>query len=146
MVIAERGHPHSATTTSYNRFGNTWTSNVPQYYVGETPSTKGNNSAGGVDFQYKGNGTGLKCEEFVWASGNLLIASSLSSSTGSIPYIYGIQGIAYPGNSATTSSSTDLFIDFDPTNYTWSSGIGKGEIGDVDTFDADGCFCLKKQK
>ena len=141
MIIAERGAPHSAISTSYNRIGTSWISNVSQYFVGETPGYFGKNSAGGVDFQYKGNDKGINCEEFVWASGNLLIASGSATATS---YIYGIQGIAYPGNNSTTSSSTDLFIDFDNPNYTWNTGIGKGEIGDVDSFDADGCFCVKK--
>lgn len=140
MIIAERGRAHEAISTSYNRSGTVWISNLfSHYYVGGLAN--GRNSAGGADFQYEGDDRGIKCKEFVWVSGNYMVANALPGSI-----LYGIQGIKYSGNSFLTSKSTDWFIDFDPPLYIWNHNLnrGKGEIGDVDTFDADACFCLKK--
>ena len=145
ILLAERGDPHSSISFSYNLSNKSWVF-YKQYAVGghSTLYKNPNNSAGGVDFGYRGDdNTSVKnCEEFVWSTGNLLFANSITGTPQ--PYLYGLQGINYSGNILSTSPSTDLFIDFDTPNYTWNTGIGKGEIGDVDVIDANGCFCVIK--
>ena len=145
ILLAERGDPHSSISFSYNLSNTSWVF-YKQYAVGghSTLYKNPNNSAGGVDFGYRGDdNTSVKnCEEFVWSTGNLLFANSITGTPQ--PYLYGLQGINYSGNILSTSPSTDLFIDFDTPNYTWNTGIGKGEIGDVDVIDANGCFCVIK--
>lgn len=133
IILAERGDPHNAMAYSYNRSGSSWNSNT-QYFVG---GFTGKNSAGGVDFAFVGDDkTPVKCEEFIWASGNYLEAISVTSGR-----VYGLQGIKYSGNILATAPSTDLFIDYNPPIYNFAQ---KGDIGDVDVFDADLCSCISK--
>ena len=49
------------------------------------------------------------CEEFVWSTGNLLFANSITGTPQ--PYLYGLQGINYSGNILSTSPSTKASID-----------------------------------
>lgn len=137
MIFAERKEPHNAMVLSYNRLSNSWVSNT-QYNVG---MSNGKNSAGGVDFSYKGDDKSpiQACDEFIWATGNALYNAQGQA-------VYGMQGIKYSGNSLSTYSTTDLFIDYDQVNpYVWSSAIGKNDIGDVDVIDANNCFCVIKK-
>lgn len=133
MILAERGDPHNAMSFSYNKIGSSWNSNT-QYFVG---GFTGKNAAGGVDFAFVGDDkTPVKCEEFIWASGNYLEAASVSPGR-----VYGLQGIKYAGNTLTSAPSSDLFVDYNPPIYNFAQ---KGDIGDVDVFDADTCSCISK--
>lgn len=146
IILAERGHPHSATTFSYNRGPSSWLTHKT-YIVGQ--HTVGKNSAGGVAFGYRGDdkNANMGCQQFVWASGNAMIPATMPAPVppATYAYIYGIQGINYAGNTFSSSPINDLFIDFDPLNYRWDFGIGKGEIGDVDVFDSNSCYCVMKK-
>jgi hypothetical protein len=135
VILAERGDPHNAISFSYNKIGNSWVSNT-QYFVG---GFTGKNSAGGVDFAYKSDEKGgvKDCDDFIWNSGNYLEAKGVTTGR-----VYGLQGIKYTGNTLVGASSTDLFIDYNPPTYNFAP---KGDIGDVDVIDANGCFCISKK-
>lgn len=136
LLMAERGDPHNSIVVSYTKSGTGWVANY-QYFVG---GFTGKNSAGGIDFAYEGDDKTpiQKCSEMFWASGNYLEASSILGSGRA----YGLQGIKYAGNTYPASQTTDLYIDYNPPVYNFSP---KGDIGDVDVFDANSCFCIKKR-
>jgi hypothetical protein len=141
VILAERGEPHNAISFSYNKIGNAWVSNT-QYFVG---ALTGKNSAGGVDFAYKSDEKGgvKDCDDFIWNSGNYLDPVKIFSPTANpTNKVYGLQGIKYTGNTFAGATSTDLYIDYNPPIYNYTS---KGHIGDVDVIDANGCFCISKK-
>lgn len=137
VVLAERGNPHDAISFSYNKVGNNWVSNT-QYSVG---ANNGKNSAGGVDFTYLSDEkSGVKeCDGLIWNSGNLMNPQGVTTG---LKIVYGLQGIKYTGNTLAGSVSTDLFIDYNSPTYDF---VPKGDIGDVDVIDANGCFCIVKK-
>jgi hypothetical protein len=134
MIFCERGSPHDARTISYNLSAGTWSFHK-QYFIGGFVAFDGENSAGGVDFAYGGDGN-LDCSEFIWASGNYMDARNTTNK------IYGIEGVDYNGNNSITTpqpnanQDTDYFIDFNGVLGT----TDKGNIGDVEVFDANECF------
>lgn len=129
LLIAERGDPHQALAFSYSMPSTTWTLNQI-YFVG---SSVGQNSAGGLDFAYT-EADGHKsesCDEFFWVSGNYMDARNSTSGK-----IYGMEGISYSGNNASSASidpnmDTDLFIDY--------GAPFKSSLGDVEVFDCTVC-------
>lgn len=139
MLIAERTGPHSSKVMSYNK-GGSWNYNL-QYFVGANAGADGENSAGGVDFyptEQDGDISAF-CDESFWATGNYM-----RNRTNNLSLIYGIQGIDYTGNNSfsvaapNANQDTDIFIDFDGLDGTST----KGNIGDVEVFDANRCYDL----
>lgn len=138
MLLAERGGPHSAGVISLDLNNSGWVDSNFDYKVG---GFSGRNSAGGTDFYYESNelSVSASCSEAFWVSGNYLMARNIPSG-GNL--VYGLEGIQYTGNLASTSPSptanqdTDLFIDFDG-NY--SVNGAKSSIGDVEVFDCSEC-------
>lgn len=139
MIIAEKGEPHGAQVISFS-LNSSWNLNK-SYFIG---AGGGENSAGGIDFAYKDDGTNISsmCDDFFWASGHLM--SARNSNLDREGYVYGLQGISYSGNNSssdpipTANQDTDLFIDFDGSG-SWNV---KGTIGDVEVFDANTCYNL----
>ncbi|MBL0145631.1 MAG: hypothetical protein IPP48_07595 [Chitinophagaceae bacterium] len=147
MLLAERGHPHSAKVFEYILLGSTWVVGN-NFYVGAVAG--GLNSAGGVDFNNREvlNSTpNFICNDIAWASGNAM-ETIKHPYTGISPnpyprLVYGVQGMSSSGNSSTLINNklTDLYIDYNCTGdvLNHQSNV-KGKIGDIEFFDAT-CPC-----
>ncbi len=135
MLVSERGDAHVAKVLSYDLSGGSWGFNT-QYFVGTNAGNDGENSAGGVDFINKSEDGSLICDEFIWASGNFMNARN------TVNKIYGIEGIEYSGNNSASTASPNANLD---TDYFFDLNgvlgfVDKGNIGDVEVFDANNCF------
>ena len=147
MIFAERGTrfttgAHDSKTLRYDLVNGTWQMAV-QYFVGSLvtdqfpsiPANTGENTAGGVSFgPISVDNTVNGCDELVYTTMNYL----RDPNDGSL--YYGIQGFDVDGNNPTGASTdpnieTDIIIDFDGD---YNSFIQKGDLGDVEVFDAGG--------
>lgn len=134
MLISEKGDFHNSRVLSYNLSGTSWNLNF-DYAIGNYST--GKNSAGGVDFynsEINGN-INAGCDDKLWATGHAMGSNVAPGPSG---WIYGITGIDYSGNNIVNVLTTDIYVDYDQ-NY--GNNNNKGNLGDVETFDSQDCFC-----
>jgi hypothetical protein len=101
------------------------------FYTGS--HSKGNNSAGGVDYGDREISGSFNKDDIVWATANYMTFNGFT--------MYGVQGIASTGNSPIlpNNGKTDIFIDYD---HIYNTDV-KGGLGDVEIFDSS-CPCNSK--
>jgi hypothetical protein len=130
MLLAERGGPHVSGIFEFIYNGSSWVMGN-NFYTGS--HSKGNNSAGGVDYGDREISGSFNKDDIVWATANYMTFNGFT--------MYGVQGIASTGNSPIlpNNGKTDIFIDYD---HIYNTDV-KGGLGDVEIFDSS-CPCNSK--
>lgn len=114
---------HRSRNLEYELNAGTWVASGRDFFIGQTPSGPGTNSAGGVDYD---------CEDNVWSTGDqLLLAGNPVLAT------YGLQWTPEPGNTIPTITTVGYFIDLDGISTVQS----KNRIGDVVVYNGC-CDCM----